>query len=159
MTTERILNAAHGYFELGMPIEAEAEIEKLPVETRADTQVLKLRHMIYKLAESWELAAVVGREITNREPKTAEWWLHYAYAVRRSEGLAAAKNALLEAEYILPDEGSVHFDLACYSCLLGELDEAMGRISMAIHFDSTYKLKALEDVDLEPLWETIATIQ
>ena len=140
-------------------MEAEAEIEKLPAEIRADTQVLKLRHMIYKLAESWELAAVIGREITNREPKTPEWWLHYAYAVRRSEGLDAAKKTLLEAEHILPDEGSVHFDLACYFCLLGELDEAKRRISNAIHFDATYKLKALDDVDLEPLWETITTIQ
>ena len=43
---ERFSNAAHGYFELGMPIEAEAEIEKLSAEIRADTQVLKLRHMI-----------------------------------------------------------------------------------------------------------------
>ena len=159
MTTERILNAAHGYFELGMPIEAAAEIEKLPPELRADTQVLMLRHMIYKLAESWKLAAEVGREITSREPKSPEWWLHYAYAVRRSEGFAAAKNALLEAERILPDEGSVHFDLACYSCLLGELDEAKRRISTAIHFDSTYKSKALDDVDLEPLWENIASIR
>ena len=159
MTTERILNAAHGYYELGMPIEAAAEIENLPPEIRADTEVLKLRLMIYKLGEFWKLAAVVGREITKREPKTPEWWLHYAYSIRRSEGLEAGKTVLLEAERVMPEDGSIHFDLACYACQLGELDEAKWRISNAIHFDSTYKLKALDDVDLEPLWANISSLQ
>ena len=158
MTTERILNAAHGYYELGMAIEAGAEIENLPPEVRSDTEVLKLRHMIYKLGESWELAAAVGREITRREPKTPTWWIHYAYSVRRAEGLVAAKSVLLEAERVLPEDGSVHFDLACYACQLGDFDEAKRRISNAIHFDSTYKFKALEDVDLEPLWDNISSL-
>ena len=159
MSAEKILNAAYGYYELGMAQEAAAEIENLPAEVQADTDVLKLRHMIYKLTESWASAAVLGREITKREPQNAEWWLHYAYAVRLSEGLAAAKNALLEAEKTLPEDGCIHFDLACYACQMGEIDEAMRRISNAIHFDFSYKQRALCDVDLEALWGSITNIQ
>jgi hypothetical protein len=47
-----------------------------------------------------------------------------------------------------------HFNLGCYACQVGDLEEAKIRIGRAVELDAKFKLLALDDPDLEPMWET-----
>jgi hypothetical protein len=55
------LLAAQGYLELGMFLEALAELERLPAEEKNKTDVLAVRLEIYREAKSWEHER--GREL------------------------------------------------------------------------------------------------
>jgi hypothetical protein len=48
-----------------------------------------------------------------------------------------------------------HHKLGCYACQLGDTEQAKTRVGEAIKLDAKFKLLALEDADLEPLWKEI----
>ncbi len=55
---------------------------------------------------------------------------------------------------------TVRYNLACYSCQLGNLKEAMQWLELAIDLSGKkdVRLMALDDPDLEPLWTQIGEI-
>jgi hypothetical protein len=59
-----------------------------------------------------------------------------------------------------PDQQFMRFNLACYSCQLGNLKEAMEWLKKAIEMPSEKDIRqlALKDPDLQPLWDQIAEI-
>jgi Tfp pilus assembly protein PilF len=48
-----------------------------------------------------------------------------------------------------------HFNLGCYACQLGDIDQAKERVRRSIELDAKFKMLALDDPDLEPLWKEI----
>jgi hypothetical protein len=47
------------------------------------------------------------------------------------------------------------YNLACYECQLGNLAEAKTRLQRAFEAEPKYRLRSLEDEDLEPLWTSL----
>jgi len=45
-----------------------------------------------------------------------------------------------------------HFSV---SCVIGDIEQAKTRVGKAIELDAKFKLLALDDADLEPLWEVL----
>jgi Tfp pilus assembly protein PilF len=149
---QRRLRAAEGYLELGMPLEANDELEEITPEHRAQPQVLGLRVGVYLLAGHWALAATVARHLAKEiEPANPQWWIQWAYAARRAESVAAAETILLAAEPQHNAVAIVQFNLACYAAQLGRLTQARARLARAIDLDAQCKLLALEEPDLEPI--------
>lgn len=66
---------------------------------------------------------------------------------------------LLDAEKLHPKHAMIQFNLGCYACQLGNLEEAKSRVAVAISLDGQFRGKALDDPDLEPLWDEIANGQ
>jgi hypothetical protein len=62
-----------------------------------------------------------------------------------------AKAVLLEAEPRHGKSGVLHYNLACYHCLLGELEEAKARLNRACKTGKEWKDAATTDPDLEAL--------
>jgi hypothetical protein len=60
---------------------------------------------------------------------------------------------LLEAVERLPSAAIQHYNLACYECLLGDLEVAKGRLTYAIKLEPRYREKALDDEDLKEVWD------
>jgi hypothetical protein len=46
-----------------------------------------------------------------------------------------------------------NFNLACYLSQMGEIGKAKERVGKAIKLDGKFKLLAIDDSDLEPLWK------
>ena len=59
---------------------------------------------------------------------------------------------LARAAGLHPHEGRVQFNLACYEAQMGSLDRAKAHLKRATEIDAKFKLIALDDPDLEPLW-------
>jgi hypothetical protein len=58
-------------------------------------------------------------------------------------------------EAFLENEAAFHFLLACYDCALGHLDVAKEGLQHAFELDSAFRLRALDEPDLVPLWESL----
>jgi tetratricopeptide (TPR) repeat protein len=151
----KTLQAAHGYLELGMVAEANAEIESLPPEEKTRTDVLEMRLEIYRSAKAWVHMEVVAGELLRQMPEHPKSWVDAAIAVRRTDSVQAARELLEQAEAMFPENATIQFNLGCYSCLLGDIEEAKRRVERATELDPQFKLLALDDPDLEAMWKEI----
>jgi len=147
--------AAAGYVELGMFLEANAELDKIDPFNRAAPEVLALRIAIYRGLEKWELMQEIAKRLAAFQPDGIQWTISFAYATRRANSIEAAKEILLNAEPRFPREGIVKYNLACYYCQLGEIDRAKSYLRKAFEIDLGWRVAALEDADLQPLWDSI----
>ena len=152
LTAEVRVRFVEGYLGLGMLRQAAAEIRAIRAKDRHLPAVLAARAELHLEAKEWEQLIAIGRELARRHPGTPQGWIHWAYALRELGRVEQALQVLLEAEPLHPKVGVIHFNLACYHCLLGELEETKTRLRRACQLDEELKIGALEDPDLEALW-------
>lgn len=149
------VTAAQGYLELGMPLEANEELEQIEAEQRGHTEVLAVRVRIYQVLKKWELMQAVAKRLALIDPDNVQWTVSWAYATRRADSIDEARMILLNAVGRLPAAAVLHYNLACYECQLGDLEEAKSRLKRAFQLDSRYRLKALDEPDLEAVWSSL----
>ena len=149
------LQIAEGYLELGMLVDAIAEIENLPPVLKASSPALEKRMEIYRAGARWALMEVVARELWKRHTDEPAYWNHLAWAVRRAESIEAAHALMMEAAGRFPHDAMTNFNLGCYACQLGNIDEAKLRVGRAVELEAKFKLLAIDDPDLEPMWDTL----
>lgn len=150
----RSLNAAVGYFQLGMIDDALEQLESLPPEQHDNEQVVELRIEIYRHLGKWESARIDAEAMAKRNPKNAGWWISWAYALRREKSVEEARKVLWEALRLHPDELMISYNLACYASVLGELDEARRLLKRVFSEDADFRAMAVEDPDLAAVFET-----
>jgi hypothetical protein len=159
------LRAAEGWLGLGDWKSAEDEIQRIAPQFQADPAVLKVRWEVCALGKKWDAGVEIGRMLLEAEPDESFGWVNRSYALRRATGggLQAAYDALRPAADHLQDAEQVTFNLACYSCQLGRLDEAREWWSkclagaVAVGRGTSLKQAALAESDLEPLWREISS--
>ena len=153
------LNCAQGWLLFGDHAGAETELDRLDPEARAHPDVLEVRYEIHALRKDWGRCFDLAQQVLQQVPERPFGWLQGAYAVRRMAGggLAAAFDVLLPAVTMCPQEPVVFFNLACYTCQLGRLDEAWQWLQQAVKLSSRTQIieMARNDVDLDPLRERI----
>lgn len=160
LTDSRHLNAAEGWLELGNWQEANEELELITPGMRAHPFVLRVRWGIYAKAEKWETAAEVARGISVILPDNSWGWVQWAYSLHVLKRTDEARSVLLSVADKFPDQDMISYNLACYCCQLGKLKEAMRWLGKAIDLSGKKEIRliALDDPDLEPLWNQIAEI-
>lgn len=153
------LKAAEGWLELGNWLEANEELERITPAMRAHPNVLRLRWEIYAQAKKWEMAAEVARALSEMLPENSWGFIHYAYSLHELKRTKEAYAVLIPvvdkfSEYIM------RYNLACYSCQLGNLEESKQWLEKAIAVagKKEIRLMALDDTDLKPLWSQIGSI-
>lgn len=120
------LKAAQGWLELGNHLEANEELENISPELRAHPDVLKLRLEIYTHAKHWAACIEVAATL-------------FRFVKGR------------EANWQLP------YKLACYCVQLNRMDAAKVWFQKAMAIDTkTVQVKAMEDDDLKPLWDSMS---
>jgi tetratricopeptide (TPR) repeat protein len=158
----RHLRAAEGWLGLGDWTEANEELDNIRADMRAHPAVLSLRHLIYHNAQKWDGAAEIAGALVKLLPDRPDNWVNLAYATRRKSGggIPQAVAVLMAAQLKFPKEAMIAYNLACYQCQLGHLKEAMDWLERAIDLagKKDIRLLALDDPDLEPLWNQISEI-
>lgn len=150
------LKAGWGWLELGDHIAANEELEKISPELRAHPDALELRWQIYAKAKHWEAALDIGRALAQLVPASPVGWINQAYALHAMKRTKEAWDTLLPvAEQFVEPTGA--YNLACYAAQLGNLTIAQEWLRTAFEIGGTeFKLMALADEDLQPLWDRIA---
>jgi tetratricopeptide (TPR) repeat protein len=155
------LNAAEGWFGLGDLVSASDELEKITPAFRAHPAVLLMRCKIYQAAKKWGYLIEISQTLIEQLPKLAEAWIHRSYALHELNQTREAFDLLLPAAKKFPKLPVIPYNLACYACQLGKLEDAMKQIEQAIDLadkNNDIRLDALEDPDLEPLWLQIGDL-
>jgi len=153
------VSAAIGWLELGNLSEAKAELERIGPEFHDYPDVLEVRWAICAEEQKWEEGLKIARALVQAAPDSPAGWLHQAYALRRvpEGGVKQAWHALLPAFDKFPKEAVISYNLSCYACQMKQLEAARVWFKRASFLGGKEKFKrmALEDPDLEPLWEEI----
>jgi tetratricopeptide (TPR) repeat protein len=155
----RHLLAAQGWLELGDHIEANAELEKIAPGLLAHPEVLTVRWEIYAAAKKWEAALFIAAALIQLNPEDPLEWIHQSYCLRELGLTGDARRHLLDAVRRFPSSATILYNLACYECRLGRLQQAKQWLGKAFELGDARKMKqaALEDPDLEPLWKDIGS--
>jgi Flp pilus assembly protein TadD len=155
-TWQRHVLAATGYRELGMLEEAERALDEIDAEDKGRKDVLAARVDLYMAAQKWSSVAEVAQHLVDIEPENPTWWINLAYATRRSESIDSAQALLLQARKLHPDNAIIAFNLSCYACVTGHIEQAKAHLKHAIALDNNIRDLAQRDEDLQTLWSWIA---
>ena len=160
------LRAAIGWLQLGNHIEADAELEGINPKLRVHPDVLQVRWQIYAKAKKWDACVAIARTVVELDPDRASGWMDLAYSLRRvvDAGLSAACEALLVAAEKFPTEPLILYNLSCYACQMGRMEDAWNWLRLAFAIASKagdkerLRLMALNQPDLEPLRSRIGEL-
>ena len=157
------LRAAVGWLELGNAHETLVELEKLDASRQLHPGVLETRWLALAQLQRWEPAADTARALVVAAPEQAVGWLHRSYALRRVRGggLQAAFDALRPVAEKFPEEATIPYNLACYTCQLHhDPAETFAWLEKAVAAGEREEIlrMALNDPDLEPLHAEIARL-
>jgi predicted Zn-dependent protease len=97
----------------------------------------------------------IAKRLAEFQPDEIDWTISLAYATRRADSIQAAKEVLLNAELKFPKEAVIKYNLACYLCQTGKIQGAKNYLKRAFEIDLSWRMAALEDEDLKPLWEPL----
>src|SRR5205823_6844446 len=110
---------------------------------------------IYRGLEKWELMQEIAKRLADFQPDDIQWTISLAYATRRALSIQAAKGILLNGEPKFPKEAVIKYNLACYFCQTGDIKTAKSYLKKAFEIDLNWRVAALEDADLQPIWDSI----
>jgi len=144
-----------GYLNLEMVEEAQGELGAISPGLMASEEFLGLMATICLKSGNWEHLRTVSIILVSKWPGECMHWIWLGTATRHCLSIAEAERVLQRALQTLPSEPLVHFNLACYAAQTGDLKLARERLARAINLDLTLRLKALDEPDLEPLWDDL----
>jgi tetratricopeptide (TPR) repeat protein len=153
------LNAAIGWLELGNHLEANEELEEIAPQMRVHPDVLEVRWQIFAKAEKWEVCVDIARSITKLVPSRPGGWIQLAYSLRRAKGggLQVALETLMPVADQFPKVWVIPYNSACYCSQMQRLEEAETWLRKAMAIDeTTVKRAAIDDPDLQPLWDSMS---
>jgi predicted Zn-dependent protease len=148
---QRSLLAAQGYAELKMFEDALAELDALPAEAVRDPAVVEMRIVILTQARCWAEALRCSQELRQLVPDAPAAFIHEAFCLHGLGRSAEARDTLLSGPEALHSEPTFHYNLACYECALGNLEEARRRLERSFAMDKKFREYAKTDPDLRPL--------
>ena len=160
ISTRRHLQYASGHIELGMFKEAVTELEAIKPADQPLPAVISVRIDLHMHAKQWNRVITFAQKLTECTPEDDKGWISHAFALREQEHIEEAQTVLLEAELHVGKKcGVLHYNLACYACLLGNKPEAKRRLVTAFKMDKSWKQEALEDPDLKAMRSMITAMK
>jgi tetratricopeptide (TPR) repeat protein len=156
LTDKRRLLAAEGWLELGLPVDAHGELEKITPALRDHPDVLEVRWHIYAAEKKWAACVEVATAVIKLAPDRSDGWIHRSFALHEMKKTQAAFDLLLPVADKFPDVWTIPYNLACYASRLHQFDEAQKWLKQAVVVDEeTVREAATEDKDLKPLWDSL----
>lgn len=151
-------NAATGWLMLGNVVEARVEFDQIRAGLREQPLVLEFEWRLLAAEKRWREAVDASERLLCVSPDDANAWVHRSYALHELRRTREAFDLLLPALRRFPEETIIPYNLACYTCQLGDLPAARLWFDQALALDNGAEEKlqrlraALEDPDLEALW-------
>jgi len=148
------LRAAEGWAELGDLAEAQVELGLVAAELQTHPAVLALRWEILTSLRDWSGALEAAAAMIQVAPNEPAGWFNRSYCLHELKRTQEARDNLLRVVDSFPLSATMRYNLACYECQLGRLDQARIWLRKAFGLGDPGEMKnqALRDPDLEPLW-------
>lgn len=149
------LLSAQGWLELGDLDEARAELRLVSSRFLEHPCVLEVRWQISAKERAWHDCVGLAAELARAAPDSPVGWVHRSFALHELKLTGEARDNLLVAAEMFPEDPLICYNLACYECQLGALEKARTWLRTACQLGNSkhFKKLAREDPDLQPLWE------
>lgn len=151
ITHKRLLIAAQGYSELGLPELALDELDQLPDEVNKSPMGIESRLSVLMQAKRWKPALATGRELCRIAPDKTAGFIHTAFCLHEMGRSREALDLLSSGPAALKAEPTYHYNLACYEAALGNIEQARAHLNVSFAMDKSLKDFARTDPDLKPL--------
>ena len=148
---QRLLIAAQGYSELGLPELALEELDLLPEEVRKSLLGMESRLSVLMQAKRWKQALPLGRELCRVAPDKTAGYIHSAFCLHELGKSREALELLSSGPAALKSEPTYHYNLACYEAALGNIEQARAHLNVSFAMDKSLKDYARTDPDLKAL--------
>lgn len=166
ISDRRHLDAAQGWIGLGLHAEAENELWQIAPAYRQHPEFLETRCQIFAHDKRWVECLQTAKAILDRDPESAMGHIQLAYALEHLEGTRVAYETLRPAADKITDSITIFYNMACYACELGRVDEARKWLAKTFEMSESddcewglfYRNMAKEDLQLRPLWNEISGI-
>ena len=147
--------AVLGWIELGNPAEAATELAQVPAALMDHPDVLEVRWQLGARRAEWAACAGFGAALVEALPDRPFGWIHRSFALHEMRRTQQARDLLVPAVSRFPKEWVIRYNLACYACQLGRLEEARDWLDQAVRIGERSRILAMarEDRDLAPLWK------
>ncbi len=148
---QQLMIQAEGYLELGMPSHA------LDVLARSGDPDLLTDHGLYlqgeclRSLERYREAIVPLQRAAQGDPNNIHVWLALGWCYKRTGRLDLAIEALEEALVAEPNDGLVHYNLACYWSLANNKRQALSYLAKAIDLKDRYRAMVMDEPDFDPI--------
>lgn len=151
------LSAAQGWFMLGNPTEALSELARISPAGDDCPEVLEIRWQIEAALKHWHNCLELANRILEANPDQPAGWIHRSFSMHELRRTSEAKDYLLPAAQKFPKDSTITYNLACYCCQLGQLDEARHWLARAVAASNLDRIRtmALADPDLQPMRQEI----
>lgn len=151
--SQRRRDYARGYLALGLNDEAACELAHLTLVDLEHTDSVDVLVDAGMETKNWPAVVNSAQELAQRRPTEDKGWIAWAFALRELNRIAEALDVLLRAEALHGDTCAVlHYNLACYYSLLGEVAEARRRFARATKMHPPFKVDGRADPDLATLF-------
>jgi tetratricopeptide (TPR) repeat protein len=149
----RHLDEAEGWLGLGDLEETRAALAKLPPSLSLHPEVLMARWHFYAAEKNWSSALQTAESLAKIAPDSPFGWVHRSFCLHELKRTQEARDQLLPVLDRFPDDPLMRYNLACYECQLGHLDQALDWLLTAFKLGDARKLRemALQDPDLKPI--------
>lgn len=147
------LDAAAGWLGLGLFEDAAGELARLSGEARQHPTVLGLEWELLARQNRWTEALDIASRLLEVDRERPTGWINRSFALHELHRTAEAHQTLLTALPRFPSVGIIPYNLACYACQMGRLEEARAWLRQAMERDGRQLVleRARADRDLVPL--------
>lgn len=150
----RTLEAAVGYFELGMADEALKELDSLPADDQHEEEVLELRSVLNQHLGRWEAASHCCEALCRLHGADPDRFIAWASCLYELGEVAACKAAMLQAPPVARSHALWNFHLACYEAMLGQTVPAAEHAHACLALDPRMRCMVEQNTHLRPLLDS-----
>lgn len=133
--------------------DALAELDTLPAEAQQEPAAIEIRLVILMQAKRWEEALAASEQLCELRPDISAGFIHSAFCLHELGRTTDARDKLLNGPPVLHKEATFHYNLACYECILGNIELARMHLDKSIEMDKKFRDVAKTDPDLKALRE------
>lgn len=164
---QAIIREATGYIELGellvetdKPVPRSAEklllralgnLAELPEPTRSKPDVKLLEGEALRALGRWQEAIVPLTMVSEDDPARLEAWLGLGWCLKRLNRLDEAIGILEKGLAASPQQPILHYNLACYLSLGGNVQAAIEHLTRAIAIDGRFRDLTEVEPDFDPI--------
>ena len=141
--------AAEGYSQLGMPVEALDELNRIGEIPEIAVPLENLRLQIQMRARRWQDAERTAERLCRLDPEDPDHFIHRAFCLHETGHTKEARESLQGGPGALTAMALYHYNLACYDAVLGDIEEAQAHLRQAFQLDAKYREFARTDEDLK----------
>jgi len=152
----RTLEAAVGFFELGMPEEALRELDSLPPADQGEEEVLELRLVLFQHLGRWDDASQACSRLCQHKGADVDRFIAWGCCLYELARVEECRRVLLQAPPEARGNGLWNFHLACYEALAGHGEAARKRVQLAIRLDPCLRHMAQQNSNLAPMLKPVS---